>query len=60
MQGLEKVWPQLTPAERTTEWFRLPLDLRKKYWKITTYDRDPPTDELVVEMRVASVARGKK
>jgi hypothetical protein len=35
------------------EWKRIPLRLRQKFWQQTDYGRQPPSDELMAEMRAA-------
>jgi len=31
------------------EWFMLPETFRQRWWRETTFDRDPPSDELKTE-----------
>jgi len=33
------------------EWFKLPLKLRQRYWRETDYGRNPPSEELLCQMR---------
>jgi len=49
--ALREVWPDKNEKERTMAWFDLPIDLRKKYWRETTYGRDRPSEQLMEEMR---------
>lgn len=33
------------------QWFTLPLKLRQRWWRETNFDRDPPSPELLAEVR---------
>lgn len=35
------------------EWKGLPLKMRRRYWRETDYGRQPPTEDLMRDMRAA-------
>ena len=42
-----------TPWRSKEEWFRLPLELRRKWWRETDYSNHPASAELIAECKAA-------
>jgi hypothetical protein len=43
----------MTPEQIRAFWFKLPLKLRKRYWRETEYGKRPPSAELLAAIREA-------